>query len=265
MLTLFPDLDTTYLPLETMSDEQFETLVKDQQLLAQAKIEQAQKEEELRKFNEAKQARYNERQAELGRYFAMDFLDRKSLTIESTDQEFNQLKEIGESRFKEHNDKIEAQRIENARLLQEREIAQKEAAKHEALRKLEQEKADKLTEAKNKEIAKLKKEKEEREAKEKAEAKAKLEAERKAAKLPELEKLTNWVNSFEISTIDTSKLSEAGKATVNLVQAKFEAFKDWAKLQVINLEQAVAHITTPLSGGVKGNHGVWLVAYFEVN
>lgn len=60
------------------------------------------------------------------------------------------------------------------------------------------------------------------------EKQAKLEAERKV-KAPIKEKMTDWVNSFEIGSAPISN-----DVTAEII-AKFEAFKNWSKKQIENL------------------------------
>lgn len=57
------------------------------------------------------------------------------------------------------------------------------------------------------------------------------EAARKAALAPEKDKITSWIDSFNIDELDNSKFSSSGKSTVELISKKFEAFKNWANDQ----------------------------------
>lgn len=54
------------------------------------------------------------------------------------------------------------------------------------------------------------------------------EAERKAAKAPRKEKLTKWVDSFEIAKFENDLLAME-------IEAKFQSFKNWAKQQISNI------------------------------
>ncbi len=108
-----------------------------------------------------------------------------------------------------------------------------ERARVEAERKAAEELARKERESAEKERARLAAElkaKQDAEAKAERERLAAIEAERKAAekaaKAPVKEKLTIWVNGFNIPTAPTE--SETSKA----ITEKFEAFKAWAKTQI---------------------------------
>ena len=134
-------------------------------------------------------------------------------------------------------ERIEAQRIENEKLKLEAEKREKEIEAERAKAKLE---SDRI-EAENN--AKLKAEQDAK-AKLEAELKAKIEAENKAenerkeaelkaqkeaeknAKAPIKKQLSLWVESFEIPffTIENDKAKE--------INAKFEAFKKWAKNEI---------------------------------
>jgi hypothetical protein len=125
--------------------------------------------------------------------------------------------------------KIEAQRIENEKLKLEAEKREKEI---EAERKLNEQKlaeakakAEKIeAELKAQKDAEIKAENERKE----AELKAQKEAE-KNAKAPIKKQLSLWVESFEIPffTIENDKAKQ--------INAKFEAFKKWAKNEIENV------------------------------
>lgn len=141
-------------------------------------------------------------------------------------------------------ERIEAQAIENAKLKAEAEKREKEIAE-ERKREEEFRRSAEIKAAKERaEIeAKLKAEADAK-AKIQAELEAKKEAERKieqariadekakelaakkAAKAPMKTKLNVWVDSFEIPKTNIEN------STTNVISAKFEAFKSWAKEQV---------------------------------
>lgn len=102
----------------------------------------------------------------------------------------------------------EAERIENERIRKEAELLRAELQK-------ERDAAEKLAAAARAE--------ENRKAKEAEQAKS--DAER-FAKAPIKEQLNTWVNSFQIPETKT------GSEKVALIQAKFNAFKEWAKKEI---------------------------------
>jgi colicin import membrane protein len=117
------------------------------------------------------------------------------------------------------------QEAEAERVRLENERLKKEAERLEAQRQAERDKQAKLeAELKAKRDAEEKAEKD-RIAKELAE---KQEAER-LAKAPIKERLTKWVDSFEIAD------APIDNATSQDIQAKFVAFQKWAKTQISNL------------------------------
>jgi hypothetical protein len=120
-------------------------------------------------------------------------------------------------------------------------------AKAESERKAMEEKARKEYEIQE---AKLKIEREEKakiqaelEAKQKAEAeekarkdaeeKTRIAAEKKAAKAPDKQKLSIWVNSFQINKIEVK--TQEGIAIEKVITEKFNAFKTWALYQIENI------------------------------
>lgn len=116
--------------------------------------------------------------------------------------------------------KAKAEREESERVL----LAERKAADEKL--KTEQEEARKLA-------AEL-------QAKKEAELKAQAEAERKekeriateqkAAKAPDKEKMTRWIDSLNIAVPELSTIN--AMATANVISEKFDAFKNWAKQQI---------------------------------
>ena len=153
---------------------------------------------------------------------------------------------------KEYREEQERIRLENDKL-------KKEAEERERLAKIEQKKRDKEeTERKAKAEAErkkheseLRKEREERErlekealekqakieaeikAKKDAELKAKAEAKKKAV-APEVERLNEWVDSFEVPELIGSSTDKSKE-----IESKFNSFKDWAKKEVSKMLEEV--------------------------
>lgn len=127
--------------------------------------------------------------------------------------------------------KIEAERLEAERLEAERiaEVARQKAIEEEnVLLKAEAKQKEKELAALEAELkAKSDKVAADLKAKEDAEKQAQIEA-AKAAKAPRKEKLTIWVNSFEIPTFENDEKA-------NDILTKFEAFKMWAKSEIEKL------------------------------
>lgn len=134
------------------------------------------------------------------------------------------------------NDKLEAEKkAEEARIQKEKE----EAAERERI-KIENERLKKEAEAKEKALEIERKKQAELLAKQKAEIEAKakadkeekqrIEAEKKAAKAPDKEKLTKWVDSFVIPNV--LGLNPESEKTYNEIYDKFIAFQKWAKTQI---------------------------------
>ena len=199
------EVDTQFISVELMSEEQFNALLLKEKTSFEARKEQ-------------------ERLAELARIEAEKKAEEERIAREKKEAE-----------------EREAQRLENERLKAEAEAREKEIAKErakvEAERKAQEEKAAK---ERAEQEAKIKAEREAREkleaelkAKSDAEAKAKREAEelaKKQAAAPDIEKLKSWVNSFDIPQVQV-KNSEL-VAVQKEIEAKFNSFKTWAINQI---------------------------------
>ena len=154
----------------------------------------------------------------------------------------------------------EVQRLENIRLraeadafqkarVQERYIADKKEIEYQKTRDLERKKQEAIQQKERDEAnAKIQAE---REARKKAEAEiqaqkqaeAKREADRiakekaeaaaiaKAAKAPEQKRIKQWIESFKLPEM-TGTVSDENQPTINVIQAKFNSFKDWATGQI---------------------------------
>jgi hypothetical protein len=168
--------------------------------------------------------------------FKNDLTKQKNLEIERKKQADILAKQKADA---ETNAKIEAEKQAKiqaeikAKAEAERKVFEEKAAKEKAIidAKLKAEKEAKenlekelkaKTEAEN--IARMKAEKEEKDRK---------QAELKASKAPDKEKLTKWIDSFNKPS-DISVSGEANAVKL-LIDEKFEAFKIWAKAQIINL------------------------------
>lgn len=184
----------------------------------QYEAEQKQIEEERREQEriEKIQRLHNERKEQLINIWS--FVENKENNFgEMTENKFNQVKVNAEKLKEEYDKEQEEIRKENERLKKEREKREEEEAKK---------KAEYESKLKKEREAREKLEREEKKRKE-DELKAKAEKER-LAKLPEKEKMNNWVNSFELPELDIEN------ATEKLIKEKFEAFKKWSNNQVKN-------------------------------
>lgn len=208
------EADTQFIAVELMTDEQFNSLLAKEKTSFEANKEQ-------------------ERLAELARIEAEKKAEEERIAREKKEAE-----------------EREAQRIENERLKAEAEAREKELAKErakvEAERKAAEEKAAKERaeaeakikaerEAREKMEAELRAKEQAEKARIAAEEKAKKEAEilaKKQASAPDIEKLTNWVNSFEVPAIEikNKELSQVQSE----IEAKFNSFKSWAINQIQN-------------------------------
>jgi len=237
---------------EAMSDESFDSFLNGLKSTYEAKIEAERKAEEERLENEKILKLHNERKEIAYQYFAYWSDFEKTLNFgKQSDVDFNNfIKRI--KKAKEEDEKVkEEQRLENERLKAEAEKREKEIeaerkaneqkladerakakveadrieAENKAKLKAEQEAREKIeAELKAKKEAEIKAENERKQ----AELKAKVEAER-LAKLPLKNKLTEWVDSFELPQFSQEN------ETANEIESKFISFKNWAKKTVENI------------------------------
>jgi colicin import membrane protein len=225
---------------ENMSEESFVIFLGGITKAYNDRIEEEKKAEEERLENERK-SQLNDTRTKL----AMPYYDfwsefEKTLNFgEQSEGDFNDFMDRNRKAKSDYEAKQEQIRIENERLKAEAEAKEKQLA-YEKL-ELEQ----KLAIEKGKQDAALKKEREAKERleaelrakqdaetkaqkeKEQAEEKAKKEA-AKLAKAPIKRKLYLWVESFEINR---TFIDEENEVKDNIT-AKFEAFKNWARLEV---------------------------------
>ncbi|MES2592364.1 MAG: hypothetical protein V4608_10795 [Bacteroidota bacterium] len=187
--------------------------------------------------------------------------EEKRLELEAIEKQNAEIRE--RARIAEENAKLKAEAEANAKVMADQKArADAELAKVEALRKVEQEKADALLDLQRKQAdekakkekaitdAKLKAEREaneklqaelrakqdserEAEAKKQAELKAIAVAEAKAKKAPDKEKLQKIVESFSFPTIPSMSVEAFAVATE--IVTKFESFKKWANEQIQTL------------------------------
>lgn len=174
-----------------------------------------------------------ERKAEEERVAAEKAREAEEKRIREENEKLKKDAEAKQKEIERQQKEAEAERKKQAEILakQKAEAEAKQKAIEEAARK-EREKAEaerkKLeTELQAKREAELKAK---REAEEKAEAEKK--AREKAAKAPDKEKLTLWVNNLSMGPIP---ITGSMAPTAKVIEAKFEAFKIWALQQIEQL------------------------------
>lgn len=234
---------------ENMADESFESFLSGLKSTFEAKIEAERIAEEQRAEVERLEKLRWERADLIKPYY--DFFKEDVKLSELTNEQFLDLFKNLKTTKAEHEKNQEKVRLENERLKAE---AKKREEEIEAERKKHREESERLAKIEAEKIAKLKAEAEaklkaEREAKEKLElelkakkeAEIKLENERKeaeliakkqaeeAAKAPIKKQLSAWVDGFSIAEINVENEKK------ELIKAKFEAFKRWAKSEIENI------------------------------
>jgi hypothetical protein len=235
--------------LSEMDENQFQTYLSG----VKYQFEQAEKARIEAEEKQRKDALHNDRKTRLARYADFipgfdsayfgeisedDFVkvgtDAKAKK-DAYDAEQERLRQEAEKARKEAE---EAQRLaREAQLKAEAEArkAQEEAqaklrAEQEARRKAEQESLRKQQEAE----AEARKLREAEDARLKAEADAKAKAEQEAQELAQKsdnDRLVAWIESFSIPAIPQGKYTKKSQTTIEEIQLKFEAFKNWAELQ----------------------------------
>ncbi|HRH53300.1 MAG TPA: hypothetical protein PLN38_08255 [Chitinophagales bacterium] len=245
------------LPLGEMDEAAYRNMYDGYKLAHEARVAAEKKAEEERVANEKKQKLFNERKLQVAEYQQFYSIElHEPLTIESTEEQFTALVDSLRDLKKTHDANQEKIRIENERLKKEADQKEKERLaekeKQDAILKSEREKADALLESQRKQAAKEKAiadaklkaaneenerlkriEKEKQDAADKAE-RERIAAEKKAAKAPDKDKLTAWLESIKMNDIPTGLGNDAG--TVGLtISNKFDSFKVWAKTQIENL------------------------------
>lgn len=229
-----PYVDDVFgLDLGNMQDDVFEAYFESKKKQHAEKIEAEKKAEAERLENERLDKLEADRNLELAPYsqFFAHSYDLRSMT----ESEYSNLKKQLVKAKKDYEDEQRKIRLENERLKKEREAAEAKRLLEEKKRKEEEAKkeAEYQAQLKKEREAREKLEREQqaiKEAEEKrlAEEKRKqLEAER-LAKAPIKEKLTNWVNSFELPVTDVDN------EVSNEIKKKFQAFKKWSITTIEN-------------------------------
>lgn len=193
---------------------------------AEAERKERERKEELHRFRERKVR-------EIGNFFNYD-----KLTVDTSEEEFAQL--VNEANKKKKDHEAEQERIRKEaeqrekQLEAERKEREAERKKHEEQQRKEREKAEAERkkreaelEAERKKRAEIERKERERIQKEKAEREAREKAEKEAAVAPIRERLTAWVDTFELP-----ELPGEANETSQEIEQKFEAFKKWAENKV---------------------------------
>lgn len=235
--------DTSFVDLRLMTEDQFQSFYNANKL----QFETKKAEEEKARTEAERQAEVvrlrTERRTELLEKGLLGYSDGTENWGEMTEAEyiakhaelvakFNAAK-AEEERIKAENEKLRKEAEEAERLIKEAEDraeaervkAQKEADEKLAKERAEKEKLEAELRARQKADADAK-------AKAEAEEKERIAAEKKAAKAPVKEKMKVWVNGFEIAKVDFNSQDANVIATQNLIQEKFNSFKEWAQKQI---------------------------------
>ena len=151
--------------------------------------------------------------------------EAERLRLIEIDKEAARLKAIEDERIRLENEKLKADAI-----AKEKEIEAERNRQAEIRAKIEAERKQLEDELKAKQEA-------ERRAKEEAEKREaeRIEAEKKAAKAPDKERLTAWVDSMLIAGMGAENMSKESVDVANSILDKFSAFKSWAKSEIEKL------------------------------
>jgi len=184
--------------------------------------------------------------------------ETERLRLIEVEKENVRLKAIEDERIRIENEKLKAEAIAKEKEIEaerkrQSDLLAKQKAEAEEKARIEKEKQDKILadiEAKakierDKAEAERKRLEDELKAKQDAERKAKEEAdkkeaeriaaEKKAAKAPDKERLTLWVESMLITGIGAENMSKESIDVANSIFSKFSAFKSWAKSEIEKL------------------------------
>lgn len=230
--------DISHIDLGNMDDDIWNAYFTAKKQAHEERIAEEKRLEAERLENERLDKLESDRNSELATY--SQFFAHSYNLREMAENEYSELKKQLVKAKKDYDTEHERVRLENERLKKEREAAEKKRLAEEKKRKADEDKKQAEYEAnlKKEREAREKLEREEKARKdaEKAEAdrKAKEEDEKRKeaerlAKAPVKEKLSLWVDSFELPTIDVQ--SEAKDE----IEAKFQAFKKWSINQIKNL------------------------------
>ena len=236
-LELYAEFVPLGVDLAELNDDEYAKVFNGAKLQYNAKIETERKAEEERIKEEKRQELINSNRNALLPWsqFIEDFplidfevANVNQLILKAKTKKEEAEKEAERVRLENEKLKKEAEEKERKRLAEEKARLEKERIereKQEAILKAEREAKAKLeAELQAKRDAEAKAERERIE----AEKQAKLEAERKE-KAPIKEKMTDWVNSFEIGN------APVNNDVTDEIQAKFTAFKKWAQTQIEKL------------------------------
>ena len=149
---------------------------------------------------------------------------KRDAQIKAENERIQREKEAEEERIEAkrlEDERIEAQRIENEKL-------KKEAEERENILNAEREEREKL----EKELADKKHAEEQAEKKRLQEIEDKKKAESDLLKAGDKERLTKWVEQFDIPNIPEGKMSRESIQKRNLIFSKFQAFQTWAKKEI---------------------------------
>jgi len=209
------EVDTQFMDLALMPDENFDKLLNDSRLAYEGRIAEAKRLEEERIERETKEKVFNDRSKEILEY--KQFMkDGEGITVDSTDEECSVLFHTLVNRKAEYDAEQERIRIENERL-------RKEAEEREAEMKKEREQAEAALKA---EREKAEKERKEAEAKAKAERdeierKAKEEREKAESERKRLEDELKAKEREEQEAKDKAAAEEEARLSMG-DKAKFE-------------------------------------------
>ncbi len=181
---------------------------------AQKKAEQDAEAERIE--NEKKEKIFNERKFELVKY--SDFIEIAELTIDSTEQQFEKLKNSALLAYKKHQEEQEKIRKENEKLQKEKEKADSERLKAEQ-ELVKQKEAQELKERQEREVEEAKK-------------RAVEEAERKSLLAPDKEKLLEFAKQIQTVTAPAVKSKEADmilEKSMELILQAVEVLQQGAK------------------------------------
>jgi hypothetical protein len=232
LLEDYPSFDPTFVDLANMDGPTFEKLLKQQ--------------EDLKKFNIQEEIRIQKEQDEKKRKAEIEE-QRTAETIKLADFIVNYdnifLSDLSEEDYqtilakakadkKAHDEKQAKIAADNARLAAEKKAIEDKAAKEkadaDAKLKAANEKAAKEKAEADAKIKALEKEKADKEAAEKAKKVAEEKAAAEAAKAPLKTRLNGWIDNF--NSYPPTDLNE--NETVKIINARFEAFKKWAKEEI---------------------------------
>lgn len=162
--------------------------------------------------------------------------EAERLRLIEIDKEAARLKAIKDERIRLENEKLKADAIAKEKEIEaERKRQADLIADIEAKAKIERDRV----EAERKRLEDELKAKQEAERKEKEEAEKReaerIEAEKKAAKAPDKERLTAWVDSMLIAGMGAENMSKESVDVANSILDKFSAFKFWAKSEIEKL------------------------------